>query len=250
MCRHGPRIFWETIQNGHITNTSLLHAGRRRWIWFPWVSWVLPDDVQEAERHGHRERAEGDVQGVQQGRRGLHHCGGAQVCLDPPARKGDQFDIDHDSLWATESERLGGPMRCFTAQVTYKEIDEMIRTVDKNGDGKINYSEFRVMMGAHPLIMPGQFWIGIKSDKKWSWKGNMCKKRASEEKWNERGNSNLNFYAISALSLEQQAAMHWADCGLWEGFMPLFVALSKKLVLKASSKIMQLYNLWQVLGLT
>ena len=29
-------------------------------------------------------------------------------------------------------------------QVTYKEIDEMIRTVDKNGDGKISYSEFRV----------------------------------------------------------------------------------------------------------
>jgi len=25
--------------------------------------------------------------------------------------------------------------------VTYKEIDEMIKTVDKNGDGKINYSE-------------------------------------------------------------------------------------------------------------
>ena len=36
--------------------------------------------------------------------------------------------------------------------MTYKEIDEMIHTVDKNGDGKINYSEFRVMMGAHPLI--------------------------------------------------------------------------------------------------
>ena len=29
-------------------------------------------------------------------------------------------------------------------KVTYKEIDEMIKTVDKNGDGKINYSEFRV----------------------------------------------------------------------------------------------------------
>ena len=92
----------------------------------------------------------------------------------------------------------------------------------------------------------------------------MCKKRASEEKSNERGNSNLNFYAISALSLELQAAMHWADCGLWEGFMPLFVALSKPLFckkklqqnvailyisllfelgLKASCKIMQLYNL-------
>ena len=36
--------------------------------------------------------------------------------------------------------------------MTYKEIDEMIHTVDKNGDGKINYSEFRVMMGPHPLI--------------------------------------------------------------------------------------------------
>ena len=31
-------------------------------------------------------------------------------------------------------------------QVTYKEIDEMIKTVDKNGDGKINYSEFRVII--------------------------------------------------------------------------------------------------------
>lgn len=57
--------------------------------------------------------------------------------------------------------------------MTYKEIDEMIKTVDKNGDGKINYSEFRVsihsvlhcivmliylklqvMMGAPPLLIP------------------------------------------------------------------------------------------------
>ena len=44
-------------------------------------------------------------------------------------------------------------------KVTYKEIDEMIQTVDKNGDGKINYSEFRVMMGAHPLIMPGRLFL-------------------------------------------------------------------------------------------
>ena len=29
-------------------------------------------------------------------------------------------------------------------QVTYKEIEEMIRIVDKNGDGKVSYSEFRV----------------------------------------------------------------------------------------------------------
>ena len=29
----------------------------------------------------------------------------------------------------------------------------MITIVDKNGDGKISYSEFRVMMGAFPLLI-------------------------------------------------------------------------------------------------
>ena len=29
----------------------------------------------------------------------------------------------------------------------------MIDTVDRNGDGKISYSEFRVMLGAIPLLM-------------------------------------------------------------------------------------------------
>ena len=28
-------------------------------------------------------------------------------------------------------------------KVTYKEVDEMIETVDRNGDGKISFSEFR-----------------------------------------------------------------------------------------------------------
>jgi Ca2+-binding EF-hand superfamily protein len=32
-------------------------------------------------------------------------------------------------------------------QIKHKEIDEMISIVDKNGDGKISYSEFRVMLG-------------------------------------------------------------------------------------------------------
>ena len=29
-------------------------------------------------------------------------------------------------------------------KVTFKEIDEMIETVDRNGDGKISFSEFRL----------------------------------------------------------------------------------------------------------
>merc|ERR1711997_981259 len=38
-------------------------------------------------------------------------------------------------------------------QITLSEIEEMIRTVDKNKDGKISYSEFRVMLGAIPLVI-------------------------------------------------------------------------------------------------
>merc|ERR1719327_1245713 len=52
------------------------------------------------------------------------------------------------------AEELKFVLTHLPGKVTYKEIDEMIHTVDKNGDGKINYSEFRVMMGAHPLIIP------------------------------------------------------------------------------------------------
>ena len=38
-------------------------------------------------------------------------------------------------------------------QIKLSEIEQMIETVDKNGDGKISYSEFRVMMGAIPLVI-------------------------------------------------------------------------------------------------
>ena len=34
-------------------------------------------------------------------------------------------------------------------EITYKEIDEMITTVDKNEDWKISYSEFRVSQIIH-----------------------------------------------------------------------------------------------------
>ena len=34
----------------------------------------------------------------------------------------------------------------------FQEIEEMITAVDKNGDGKINYSEFRVTKNLHLTI--------------------------------------------------------------------------------------------------
>ena len=63
----------------------------------------------------------------------------------------------------------------FIFKVSIEEIDRMISTVDRNGDGRISYSEFRlqshpeknakriskklnaffrVMLGAFPLIIP------------------------------------------------------------------------------------------------
>ena len=48
---------------------------------------------------------------------------------------------------------LNNYSKYFYCQVKTKEIEEMIKTVDKNGDGKISYSEFRVMLGALPLII-------------------------------------------------------------------------------------------------
>jgi len=59
-----------------------------------------------------------------------------------------------DNEGCITAEELKFVLTHLPGKVTYKEIDEMIKTVDKNGDGKINYSEFRVMMGAPPLLIP------------------------------------------------------------------------------------------------
>ena len=41
---------------------------------------------------------------------------------------------------------------CYYLQMQQKEIEEMMSIMDKNKDGKVSYSEFRVMMGALPLV--------------------------------------------------------------------------------------------------
>ena len=55
-------------------------------------------------------------------------------------------------LGCITAEELKFVLTHLPGKVTYKEIDEMIRTVDENGDGKINYQEFRVMIGAKPNL--------------------------------------------------------------------------------------------------
>jgi len=57
-----------------------------------------------------------------------------------------------DETGCITAEELKFVLTHLPGKVTYKEIDEMIRTVDENGDGKINYQEFRVMIGAKPNL--------------------------------------------------------------------------------------------------
>lgn len=58
------------------------------------------------------------------------------------------------SLGCIPADEMKFVLMHLPGKVTYKEIDEMIHTVDKNGDGKISFSEFRVMMGGIPLLIP------------------------------------------------------------------------------------------------
>ena len=41
---------------------------------------------------------------------------------------------------------------CIVRKSGNPHFGALLETVDKNGDGKISYSEFRVMMGAVPLV--------------------------------------------------------------------------------------------------
>ena len=43
--------------------------------------------------------------------------------------------------------------------VTYKKIEEMIETVDRNGDGKISYSEFRKVKLV--LYLPAKYFLNF-----------------------------------------------------------------------------------------
>ena len=51
------------------------------------------------------------------------------------------------------SSKVNFDLIMLSLQIPQTEVDEMILTVDRNGDGKISYSEFRVMLGAIPLLM-------------------------------------------------------------------------------------------------
>ena len=41
------------------------------------------------------------------------------------------------------AEEMKFVLKNLPGNMSYKEIDEMIETVDRNGDGKISFSEFR-----------------------------------------------------------------------------------------------------------
>ena len=51
--------------------------------------------------------------------------------------------INFTYLGCIPAEEMKFVLKHLPGKVTYKEIDQMIHTVDKNGDGKISFSEFR-----------------------------------------------------------------------------------------------------------
>ena len=55
----------------------------------------------------------------------------AEVCNEPSARKSIKMELSEYNILYSLSK------------VTLQEIDEMIKIVDRNRDGRISYSEFR-----------------------------------------------------------------------------------------------------------
>merc|ERR1719219_1086877 len=62
------------------------------------------------------------------------------------------FSKDNDGC--IPAEELKNVLAHLPGNMCEGEIEEMINIVDRNGDGKISYSEFRVMLGAFPLLIP------------------------------------------------------------------------------------------------
>ena len=91
----------------------------------------------------------------------LHPGRGAQVCYDQSARGGSSSSSSSLSSSSTSSSSSSSTSSASSSsssplstslstsstlslEVAFGEIDDMIRTVDRNKDGKISYSEFRV----------------------------------------------------------------------------------------------------------
>jgi len=74
------------------------------------------------------------------------------------------FSKDEDGC--IPAEELKFVMTNLPGKVLGKEIEEMIKIVDRNGDGRISYSEFRVMMGAFPLIIPNDSVMKMKIEER------------------------------------------------------------------------------------
>ena len=104
---------------------------------------LLPDDP--GCQGGRWAGAQGDVQGVQQ----------RQLWLCPS--RGDQVFSFYKNFNCFNFPFQRFVLMHLPGKITYKEIDEMIKVVDKNEDRKISYSEFRVKIFTDCLSL--YFWL-------------------------------------------------------------------------------------------
>ena len=123
---------------------------------------VLWGDAEEDQGCGPGDLLQASLQGLLQRHQWLCPCRGVKVCPQQSHGKGG-LNIFADMISMIKTQLA-------LYQISEEEIEAMILKVDKNGDGKISYSEFRVMLGAIPLLIMDwnylSHFLQIKSQKK------------------------------------------------------------------------------------
>ncbi|KAK2154774.1 hypothetical protein LSH36_258g05110 [Paralvinella palmiformis] len=86
-----------------------------------------------------------------------------QQCLSPAELEQAfrMFDRDHDGF--IDARELRHLLTNLGEKLTDQEVDEMIREVDVDGDGKVDYGEFVAML--NPIMPPGMTPIEVKGPK-------------------------------------------------------------------------------------
>merc|ERR1712126_496641 len=128
--------------NGVISNKDLIHALRRVGL--------NPTEVEVNEI----------INKIDNGNRHINFTEFCQILVE----KNTEVDLENEykecfRVFSKDEEGCIPPdelkfvLQNLPMRIKLSEIEQMIETVDKNGDGKISYSEFRVMMGAIPLVI-------------------------------------------------------------------------------------------------
>ena len=93
----------------------------------------------------------------------------------------------------------------------FQEIDEMITTVDKNQDGKISYSEFRVTMS-------------IKGNHHHNLGNNVYKRKPTSQSWKQCLSKETTITILVTMSIKGKSwSQYWKEMQVMLGAIPLLI---------------------------